>query len=222
MLFRILAAAALAATLCACGTPAKIVHADDPVVKPAVSSGTLNLRRIVTKQPAGEHVGQLMAGLTCTGKGDLTTKAVNAETNDREILKVVYDELKAANYELVGTPDDLFDDPSRSGADFQLAGVVSNQKGNLCYPLAGLGNVQNVKGEYSLNVEWQVYSRERKAVIYSVTTAGSSKLEESTADGFRILQFAALRQATKGLLADDGFRNAVARGASSQGSRPRS
>jgi hypothetical protein len=222
MLFRLLAAAALAATLGACGTPAKIDHLADPTIKQAATSRSIDLRRIVTKHGAGEHVGQLMAGLTCTGKGDLTTKAVNAEITDREILRIVYDELKAANYNMVGTPDDLFDDPARSRADYQLAGVISNIKSNVCFPLGGFGNFKSAKGEYALTVEWQVFSRERSGVIYSVTTSGTSKLETSADDGFRTLQLNALRQATKVLMADDGFRDAVARGSAPQSSRPRS
>ena len=221
MLLRILAAAIVAATLSACGTPAKIDHMADPAIKAAASARSIDLRRIVNKQSAGEHVGQLMAGLTCTGKGDLTSREVNVEVTDREILRIVYDELKAASYNMVGTPDDLFDNPAKTRADYQLAGVISNIKSNVCLPLAGLGNIKSAKGEYALTVEWQVFSRERDAVIYAVTTPGTAKLESSTDDGFRILQRNALRQAAKNLLADEGFRETILRG-NAPAARPRS
>lgn len=212
MLFRLLAAAALAAALSACGTAAKIDHQADPTVKSAVSARSIDLRRIVNKQGSGEHVGQLRGGLACVGHGDLTTKGVNIEITDRTILNVVYDELKAANYNMVGAPDDLFDNPAKARADYQLAGVVSNVKANLCFPLAGFGNLRSVKGEYALTVEWQLFSRERDAVIYTVTTNGTAMVDSADENGMRTLQMNALRQAAKGLLANDGFRDAVARG----------
>lgn len=204
----------VAAGLAACGTPAKIEHAADPTIKQAASARSIDLRRIVSKQGAGEHVGQLRAGLLCAGQGDLTTRGINIEITDRDVVRVVHDELKSANYNMVGSPDDLFDDPARARADYQLAGVVSNVRSNICFPWAGVGNVRSSKGEYALTVDWQVYSKERSGVIYSVTTQGTSKIEEAVQDGFRILQTGALRQATRVLLADEGFRNAISRGSS--------
>lgn len=220
MISRIVAACLLAAGLAACGTPAKIDHMADPAVKPAESSGSIDLRRIVSKQEAGEHVGQLRAGLACAGQGDLTARGINVDITDREIIRVVYDEFKAANYNMAGTPDDLFDNPEREKADYQLAGVVSNVKSNICFPFAGLGNVRSSRGEYGLTVDWQLYSRQRGAVVYSLTTNGTAKLEDSVPDGFRVLQQNALRQATKNLLVDEGFRSAVARRSAPPAPRP--
>ncbi len=212
MLMRILGAAVLAGALAACGTPAKIDHKGDPSIKQAESAKTIDLKRIVSKQGAGQHVGQLRAGLLCAGQGDLTTRGVNIDIADRDTLRVIYDELKTANYNMVGTPDDLFDNPARERADFQLAGVVSNVRGNICFPMAGFGNLRSAKGEYAATVDWQLYDRHASKVVYALSTEGTSQVKEASEDGFRQLQTGALRQATKALLADPGFRDAIAKG----------
>lgn len=212
MISRLLAASLLAALVSACGTPAQIEHRADPNVVAASSSRSIDLRRIVSKRGAGEHVGQLRAGLLCAGQGDLTTTSVNVEIADREVLNVVHEELKAANYNMVGSPDDLFDSPAKANADYQLAAIISSIKGNLCFPLAGFGNLKSAKGEYAVTVEWQLFSRERNVVIFAATTNGTAKIDEAAENGIRMLQLNALRQAARGLLADERFREAVARG----------
>src|SRR5207247_845683 len=102
---------------------------------------------------------------------------------DQDFNQRFREELEAANYEVVGDPDALFDDPSSWKAELLVAGLVTDLKLNVHYPNSGLNNLTKSRGTAYLKVEWQIYSRLDRKVALKVTTEGSVDQKKSIPNG---------------------------------------
>jgi len=207
MFSKVLAAIALAMATAACGTPEVIVHKPETpvrVVAESDSTRTMQVKRITYRLPAGQHMGVIRAGLLCINRGDLTTKEVNTENRNIDLTKRLEQELKRARYNIVGDANDPFSEERENAADLLLAATVVEFKMNVCFPMAGFG-IASAKGEVGLTVEWQIFSRQAKAVVYTVRTSGSAKLDDAQSDGMNVMQGDALLVALRELMRDEGF-----------------
>jgi hypothetical protein len=202
---------AIAMMTAACGTPEVIVHKPEtPVRVVAENDNTraIQLKRITYRMPAGQHMGVVRAGLLCVNRGDLTTKEVNTENRNIDLTRRLEQELKRARYNIVGDANDPFSEERETSADLLLAATVVEFKMNVCFPMAGFGSASS-KGEVGLTVEWQVFSRQAKAVIYTVKTTGSAKLDDAQSDGMNVMQGDALLMSLRELMRDEGFYKTV-------------
>jgi S1-C subfamily serine protease len=109
----------------------------------------------------------------------------------------------------VGNPNALFEDPSEWKAQLLVAGLITDLKLNICYPLAGFRNLVDAKGEAYMKINWQVYSRIDRKVVHEVTTEGSYKTTETTPDKGAIIWQNAFATAARNLLSDKGFYDLV-------------
>lgn len=197
-----------------CGTPAQITHTPAPapkVVPLGIDAKPIEYRRIVVKMERGEHIGAYHTGILCIPKGDLTFRGGRVNVNDEELTEVFRQELKKANVPVVGDPNALFEDPSRSRAELIVAGLVTEMKANYCYPMGNFGDFVSGKGEASITVEWQVYSPLDRRVVQKVVTRGTGRLDSAVPNGVRDLFQFAFAEATRGLLADASFHSLVTR-----------
>ena len=87
----------------------------------------------------------------------------------------------------------MFEDPSEWNAELLVAGLVKDMQASLCYPRLYYYDYNTCKGEAYIKVNWQIYSRLYRKVVYEVSTEGSSIIEKPTTTG-----------------ADDVFLNAFA------------
>ncbi len=209
---KFLAAIALAMATAACGTPEVIVHKPEAplrVVAESDAARTVQLKRITYRMPAGQHIGVVQAGLLCVNHGDLTTKEVNTDNRNNDLTLRMQQELQRAKYRVTGDVNDPFSDEKDTSADILIAATITEFKMNICFPMAGFGNLSSSRGEVGMTVEWQLYSRQAKAVVYTVITHGSSLLGESQSDGMTVLQGNALVDSLHELINDEGFYKAV-------------
>jgi S1-C subfamily serine protease len=215
MRLKLLPAIGLLIFLTGCAQSAKIGQLAEPNVKAVVTGETakpIQFKKIIAKINRGALIGAIEGGLLCIPQGQLTWRGGRIEISDQEWTEIFRDELTKANYSLVGDPNALFDDPDNWRAEILVAGAVTDMKANLCFPMAGFGDWNSGKGEASLKVEWQIYSRLDRKVIYTVTTEGAGKAELSTANGTRDVVYNAFSQATRALLADAKFHDLVTQG----------
>jgi S1-C subfamily serine protease len=135
------------------------------------------------------------------------------ELDRDEFTEVFRDELESANYVVVGDPESLFDDPSAWEAELLVGGVVKDIEANICFPWGQIGDWDTAKGAAFIKVEWQIYHRLGRKVVYKKMTEGSSHLPESSPTGVSDLLLEAFAVATRNLLADPEFHDLVAKGA---------
>lgn len=109
----------------------------------------------------------------------------------------------------------LFEDPDL-GSDFQVGATIEATEANLCFPFSGrpsldVGNPDIVKGHAQMAVRWEVYSRSRKQVVYSLRTEGAVSLPESVRGGAQGVYARLFAANVERLAGDPGFRGLVTR-----------
>jgi len=197
---------------CASANIKQVAIQDTIDIQPGVDAKPLLFKKIVVKLPRGKEIGSLQTGLLCLPVGrSLTWKGGKVNITSDDFTEVFREELEKANYPLVGNPDALFEDPSEWKAELLVAGMIKDIRANICYPLTGFGNFSDSQGEAFVEVEWQIFSRLDRQVVYTITTEGSSKVEEARPTGTLDIMLNAFAIATQNLLADQGFHDLVVR-----------
>jgi len=115
------------------------------------------------------------------GKGNVKTSFftlialsnVRASTDD--FTEVFQDEMEKANYNIMWDTGVLFEDPSDIEAEYLIAGIVIEMQANLCFWTSNGDWLR--KGEAYMKVNWQLYSRLDRKVVYETITEGTSKVK---------------------------------------------
>lgn len=129
--------------------------------------------------------------------------------SDDDLTQRFREELEAGNYEVVGDPDALFEDTSAWKAELLVAGLVTDLKMNVHFPLGGRGNFTDSRGTAYLRVEWQIYSRLDRKVVLKVTTEGSVDQKKTTKSGVDDALADAFSVAVRNLLGEQSFHDLV-------------
>jgi S1-C subfamily serine protease len=211
LLFVTLIAAALAAAGGAHSADAPKV-AEPPVIRVEhpEQARPLQFQGVVIKLRVGTVAGELQDGVFCTRVRDLVWHGDQSAVDDGEVRDVFRQELTAAGYRVVGDPDAVFEDESGSEAEYLVAGLIKQMRANVCHLRESAFNSEGWTGDAALSVEWQVYSRLERKVVYQHTTQGSAEITEWRATGDRDAVNEAFAQATRGLLADRAFHHLIA------------
>lgn len=195
-----------------CATSAVI---KDVELKPTLTipanqkSKPIQFKKVVAKIERGTHIGAVQGGLLCLSSANLTWQGGRVTVSTDELTDIVRAELEKCNFQVVGDPNALFEDPSEWKAELLLAGLITNLQMNICYPYNGFGNWVSAKGEAYMKVNWQIYSRLDRKVIYEVTTEGNYKSSETLADSGIIIWHNSFAMAARNLLSDKGFYDLV-------------
>lgn len=181
-------------------------------VPPGTRAAPLALQKVVVKLGRGQRWGSVSIGLLCVPSGDLTWQGGRISWSADELNDVFYQELTKAKFDVVGNPNALFEDAaSNARAEYVVAGLIKSLEANLCFPNSGMGDSETAKGSAFMRVEWQVYSRLRREVVYSTSTEGSANILNPSRSGAGDAIFNSFALATKNLLADRGFFDLVTR-----------
>jgi len=213
---RQLLTAAFAIVLSACQQQSRIAPiAEQPVIKVVETDKgrPVQFSRIVIDLKRGAQIGTFRQGVGfCTEPGTLVYHGGRMNLDDRELSDAFRDELERANYKVVGNPDALFDDPSSWQAEFLIAGLVKRVDADLCYAYSELEKVTKASGVLMMDVDWQVYSRLDRSVVYTTHTQGRGEIKDPSTSGETDVILDAFAQATRNLLADRRFYEIVGEG----------
>ena len=181
----------------------------DPVLVPAFeSTKPIAFRKIVLKIPRHQPIGVVSVGVLCVAQGEFTLSGGRHQLDTDKFNDIFREELQTANYEVVGDPDALFDDPEIASAEYFIAGLVSGIEANVCYPLAGFGNFNNSSAAVYLEVEWQIYDTLQRRVVTKMNTKGSANVKERLS-GLDVAFEDAFALAVRNLLANNTFYQLV-------------
>ena len=190
--------------------PVKVVDGKVPRDVPVgATAKPIQFKKIVVKLKRGQSFGKLSVGLLCIPHGDLTWRGGRATISAEDFSEAFREELEKANYVVVGNPDALFEDPSEWKAEILVSGMVKEMEANYCFPFAGMGDFSTTKGGAYLKVNWQIYSRLDRKVVYEISTEGSFQTDQAQKGSEITILTNAFAQATQNLLADSGFHNLV-------------
>lgn len=161
------------------------------------------LKRMVVKIARGTEIGSLRAGLACVKHGKMTWKSGRANISDDEFTTIFYEDLKRLNYNVVGNPNELFEDKT-SQAEFAVGGLITGLSLDVCYPMGGFGNFDSGKATATIDIEWQVYNALDRKTVFKKVTHGSANVD-FTGGNSNESMYLSFSNALQALLADNEF-----------------
>ena len=194
-----------------CATNAIIKDVQAPTVIPLETANTkpIQFKKIVVKINRGQPIGAWQGGILCVPNGPITWKGGRVNIDSDEFTEAFQDELKKFNFQTVGDTSALFEDPSTWKSEILVAGLVTDLKTNVCYPMAGFGDYTNSKGDAYIKVEWQIYSKLDRKVVHTLFAEGDGKQTEAIQGGNENAILNAFAESVQALLADGKFRKIV-------------
>lgn len=175
-------------------------------------ASAIKLARVIVNLKQGDRIGEVRGGTGCSRSVPYILAGKLSVLNDEDIVRTFNAELKKANYPIVGDPDAIFE--TSDEAEFSIAARVMGLTLNYCF-----ANKDEASGDNAVTIEWHLFDRLRRRVVYTVTTTGTSRIDTPTSTAERMLFYDALSDATRALLADAKF-HAIVAGAGAPGSRP--
>ena len=197
--------------------PVKVpeVETQDPVeIKDSSKIASIKFDRVGVKVKRGTPIGSYdpdFLGLTgCFGTGgNIFWNQGRVLARDIEFADLFYEEMKNANFNVVGNPDKMFAGASddRRKPSFLIGGQIEEIKLNICgekdFWTGWPRNTQ--KGKGAVKVLWQVFSVITHKVVYETKTQGAATLERGAAGGEMVILHSAFANAVINLAADRGF-----------------
>jgi len=169
------------------------------------------ITKVAAKIRRGTVVGKLGIGWLCVGSDEVKWRSGNKVLlSDEDLVDVFREELQANGWPVVGSTEDLFEGYDVSGAEVLVAARITDIDSQFCAPNAGFGN-WDLKGSMRMDVEWQVYSPARRAMIGTIETNGSAEISKASDDVNYELLSESFALAANNLIADVRFLEMVGR-----------
>jgi serine protease Do len=181
---------------------------------PATLSSTQNsvkLIRVIAALPVGAPWLSLRIDAFCFAPPRVLTWTGGREQQKLSIYTDPFKmEMERAGYKVVTPDEDNLFDPQAGSADYEAAAVITDEHINGCQSVGGLfDNPGDIKGESSMKIDWQLYSRIKKQVVARVSTNGVSKLGKSVPGGVARLIADSFALNVRELAANADFRTAL-------------
>lgn len=208
LLVRLLAVLVVSFSLLGCGMSTPPIKEHNSIEVPdGKNTKTIELFKITSRVSRGTHIGKIGEGWGCIYIGKMVWKSGRANVADEEVKSIFVEELKRFNYNVIGDPDNLFDNKS-GRAMYQVGAVITNVRWDVCFLAGYLDGWSSGSTYVELDVEWQVYNALDKKTVYKCTSTGQGKADFSARDTDQGFQ-QALAHAVRGLMADKGFYSLV-------------
>lgn len=154
-------------------------------------SATISFKRVLFQIPTGTKIGE-------SNPDGIYAEPVFWETSiqvaDEMFNEIVNEELMNAGYPVIGTERALFDDDDAWMSDYLLGAKIVD----IDYYSYSDWN----SSEASITVKWELFDKNKRAVIYRKQTQGVGRAKEEMGT---ISLFNAFRSATRRLLIDESF-----------------
>ena len=204
--------------LAACQTiPVNVpkVEIKEPVeIKDSASLAAIKFDRVGIKIKRGTPIGSYepdLLGLSgCLFiDGNIFWNQGRVLARNVEFADLFYDEMKIANFNIVGNPNKMFAGAleERVKPRYLIGGQIEEIKLRVCderdFWTGWPRNTQ--KGKGAVKVNWQVYSVLDRKIVYEITTQGAAVLERGAAGGELVIIHNAFANAVVNLAADQKF-----------------
>jgi S1-C subfamily serine protease len=201
--------------LLACGTANAQTGSDTPASAP----NSIKLSHVIVALPAGTPWLSVRTDILCTlTPVDKTWDGGRAEQDIAPYAASFKSELESAGYKVVTLGEDNLFEEDAGAADYEAAAVITDERINTChrkYPsmiplsdiLSGGDHSRNeVKGDGSITIDWQLYSRLKRQVVARLTTKGQTKLDHAVPGGAQRLITEAFADNVRALAANPDFQ----------------
>lgn len=188
-----------------------------PQVPMGKELATIRFQSVTYAIPPGTTIGGYGGSVfSCAQRGDAITWLFSRSrslSNDFE--DIFFDRMRLAGHNMVGDPNALFASLERGKprTDYLIGGRIDDIKLDVCQQRdLFTGDEKFLKtGRGYVKMEWQVFSRSLRKVVYTTETEGVAELEDPSMMAVRLLVNAAFGSAVSNLAADTGLMELVSR-----------
>lgn len=196
---------------------ARIDQSSSPsaVSTPDIETEPVEFAKVVINIARGTKIGTYISpGLIvqCTEPRGLFWKQGRVNGRNMEFAGLFHDSLSQAGYDVVGDPSKMFGQAEQlQRAVYSVGAQIESIRMNVCDEAHHWDGrpLNRQKGEASVRVRWQVYSKLGQRVVYQTTTVGFARLETGVTEGETVLFQQAFAAAADNLAADTEFRNTL-------------
>lgn len=203
----------LAAAILALPVAAQAQPASAPVPVPPAPSvdkpRTVQLARMVTKLAPGAQWAVLQRGMFCVTSSTQTWPGGQTDFRVATVIDTFRDEMKKAGL-AAEQEASLFDASAVSPSEFALAGIITDESIKVCAPDASPQGQSNLKGDITMSIDWQLYSRVEKQVVATAHTTGAFSTKDPVPGGAATLINKVFAENIRQLAADPNFRHMLA------------
>ena len=203
---------ALLTLLSGCAGSARITPVAEPIAIPVTKledAGAPRVQGILIEVQPGQDIGALQSGFGCIPYKELLYGAGRYTPNGEQLAGALREELRAADYTVVGEKSGLFEKPTGGDADYLIGGIVTDMANNICHPWGLYDNHTSAMGDASMTFRWKLYDPRLEEIVYEVETQGYGEISDPYAGGEVDMILAAFRQAARHLLAKSEFHGLV-------------
>jgi S1-C subfamily serine protease len=198
----------------ACGTafaqPAQ--QASSSQAAATADQNSVKLVKLLMALPAGSPwMSMKVGGLICIGNPTVQTWPGGREEQKISPYSIPFKtELERAGYKVVTPGEDNLFEEAAGAADYDVAAVITDAHVDGCMANGVFLTERGaVRGDASLKMDWQLYSRLKKQVVARVSTSGTAKLEEAAPGGVARLITEAFASNVRELAQSADFRAAM-------------
>lgn len=141
-----------------------------------------------------------------------------AKIHDEEFTDSFFQELKRANYNVIGDPKEMFGDYTSEKLDpeYLIGGRIDAITMDICEEYDGWSGryTGRESGSAAIDVTWQVFSTLERKVVYETKTRGSSNIKAAVPDGEYAVLESAFAAAASNLAGEQAFHDLLAGGQS--------
>ena len=193
-----------ATVLCALGAAGATSAAADP---PPANAKSIALTKVVMEIPAGKITGTAGKGYFCSVAATATSNGARSDYAVAPVQAAFRQEMRDAGLKADDAGENLFEPQgSATAADFSLGGVIVDRNLSICIPNPTGAGAATAKGDESMTIDWQVYSRIQNQVVGRFRTTASFSIKEAVPGGGPLLNNGMFAASIRQLAAMPDFR----------------
>jgi serine protease Do len=176
----------------------------------------IKLDRVSYNFRRGQQIGNYRDAADCADSGKITWSGGTLTGSDQELEEIFFHELKNANYNVLGDPQQMFSDYSDDAVDpeYLVGARIESLNLDLC-------DQYNAWGEYKygtqigtgrMSVTWLIFSTLERAVVLETKSEGHGVVSQGVPEGDVAVIVESFASAAANLAADPKFHALLASG----------
>ena len=200
------------------GIVKEVDYAPTPDIDESANPTPIQYNGIELLLPPGMNIGNARGGFFCASPNYPVNRNVLAKEIDTKVLRQAFhDAMEANGYDVVGSLDIAFEpDDEEQRAEYSIKGKLKDAQLDMCHSdpdrLNILNPVPGESGKMYLAIDWSVYDRLSRTVVYKPRTEGFTKRDIPNTEGMTLLFHDAFEMAVHNLAADTKFRDLIVDG----------
>lgn len=176
------------------------------------SSGpTVALMKVVSRLQPGARWATIGVGFFCNTRKMLDWSGDAGAWKPQTFRPAFRDEMHRAGVRTLGDSLDLFatESDNVSEPDYAVGALIGSMDLHVCYPNPDGRSLDKAKGDGSMSMEWQIYSRLQHQVVARIETSATFKERTAVQGGLMHLLSGVFAENAKQLAASPEFRKLV-------------